>query len=229
MVEAYGATLDTTPLDDATRQALRQFFEHTSAYVRGTDAAQPEHDELAARWVEQLALDDAVTAIAAGRDQEAIDHAPRFVSRLAVFAGLLARMLQSGRPALIRFVVDARSSATRHLRRAVMKGACFSITLQARGACRWWHRCSGSALTQGFEDSGGHAPLYRVANECASQTGPEVVGALVRAGANIGLVFNVCSVRVHEPRGRAFLGDLQEIQRPLIPHDIWIRAHWAFG
>src|ERR1700722_16130736 len=29
------ATLDATPLDEATRNALRQFFEHSSAYVVG--------------------------------------------------------------------------------------------------------------------------------------------------------------------------------------------------
>jgi len=32
---------------------------------------------------------------------------------------------------------------------------------------------------------GDHTPLYCVANECASETGPEVVRALVRAGADV--------------------------------------------
>lgn len=32
---------------------------------------------------------------------------------------------------------------------------------------------------------GDHAPLYCVANECASESGPEVVRALVRAGADV--------------------------------------------
>ena len=44
------ATLDAAPLDEATRQALRQFFEHSSAYVTGKETARPEHEELAARW-----------------------------------------------------------------------------------------------------------------------------------------------------------------------------------
>ena len=36
-----------------------------------------------------------------------------------------------------------------------------------------------------IQDRGGHTPLYCVANECASETGPEVVRALVRAGADV--------------------------------------------
>src|SRR5437016_1466415 len=34
-------------------------------------------------------------------------------------------------------------------------------------------------------DRGGHTPLYCVANECSSEKGPEVVRALVRAGADV--------------------------------------------
>jgi Bacterial-like globin len=101
------ATLDATPLDEATRKALRQFFEHSSAYVIGKEAAGPEDDELAARWGEQRVLDHAVAAIADGHDHEAMVLAPRFVSRPAVFVGVLARMIQSGRADLIRFVIDA--------------------------------------------------------------------------------------------------------------------------
>jgi truncated hemoglobin YjbI len=81
------ATLDATPLDEATRKALRQFFEQSSAYVMGKETVRPEHDELAARWGEQRVLDHAVAAIAEGRDHEAMVLAPRFVSRPAVFVG----------------------------------------------------------------------------------------------------------------------------------------------
>jgi ankyrin repeat protein len=34
-------------------------------------------------------------------------------------------------------------------------------------------------------DTGGHTPLYSVANECASKAVPEVVRMLVRAGADV--------------------------------------------
>jgi ankyrin repeat protein len=35
------------------------------------------------------------------------------------------------------------------------------------------------------QDAGGHTPLYRVANECGSEAGPDLVRMLVRAGADV--------------------------------------------
>src|SRR6185295_14193763 len=75
------AALESAPLEQSTRDALIQFFEHSSAYVTGKESPGPEHDELAARWTGQRTLDDAVAAIAAGRDDDAIGLAPVFRSR----------------------------------------------------------------------------------------------------------------------------------------------------
>jgi truncated hemoglobin YjbI len=178
------ATLEAAPLHDGTRQALRQFFVHTSAYVIGKGAAEPEQDELAARWREQCALDVTIDAIAAGRDDEALSLAPQFTSRPSVFVGLLARMVQAGRAKLIRFAIDAVESN-------------LSIA-----ACRFsgrtlLHFASGAGCFEvvavllrldtdpNVQDRGGHTPLYSVANQCASDNGPEVVRALVRAGADV--------------------------------------------
>src|SRR5271170_5579897 len=91
------ATLAAAPLDEATRKALLQFFEHSSSYVTGKETTWPQDRELAERWGEQRALDDAVAAIAAARDRKATALALRFASRPSVFVGLLARMLPSGR------------------------------------------------------------------------------------------------------------------------------------
>jgi hemoglobin len=178
------ATLEAAPLDGGTRKVLRQFFLHSSAYVIGKETAGPEHEELAARWGEQRVLDDAIAAIAAGRDDEAIVLAPRFVSRPAVFVGLMARMVKSARARLIDFVVDAvdrdASLATRPF------GGRTLLHYAAGAGCR---EVVASALRHGIApdipDSGGHTPLYRVANECGFETGPEVVLALVRAGADV--------------------------------------------
>src|SRR5262249_34322714 len=60
-LKQMGTTLDTFSLDDMTRTALRQFFLHGAAYIVGEEAAEPEHAELAARWREQRALDDAIS------------------------------------------------------------------------------------------------------------------------------------------------------------------------
>ena len=51
------ATLGAIPLDEATRNALRNFFLHSSAYVIGVHAGEPDHPELAGRWSEQRVLD----------------------------------------------------------------------------------------------------------------------------------------------------------------------------
>jgi hemoglobin len=179
-----GATLDGAPLDEPTRTALWQFFERSSAYVVGKEAARPEHEELAARWDEQRVLDDVIAAIAAGRDQEAMNFAPRFFSRPAVFVGLLARFVQSRRAELTGFVIDsverdpsfaARRFAGRTLLHYASGAGCLEVveTLLRLGA------------DPDIQDAGGHTALYAVANECASETGPAVVRALVRAGADV--------------------------------------------
>jgi hypothetical protein len=178
------ATLDASRLDEATRNALRQFFEHSSGYVAGNETARPENEELAARWAGQRVLDDAAAAIAAGREPEAMALAPKFLSRPSVFVGLLARMVQSRRPAFIRFAVEA-----------VERDA--TIAAQRFGGRTLLHYSSGAGclevvavlLRRGadpdVQNAGGHTPLYCAANECASEVGPEIVQTLVSAGADV--------------------------------------------
>ena len=186
------ATLEEVPLDAKRREALRQFVLQSSAYVIGKEAGEPAEEELAARWGEQRVLDRAIAAIAggpdaglsAGLDQEAISLAGRFVSRPSVFVGLLARMVQSGRAELIRFAVDAvergnTSGARRFAGRTLLHyasgaGCLELVTLLLR-----------LGTDANIKDAGGHTPLYRVANECGSEAGPEIVRALVRAGADV--------------------------------------------
>jgi hemoglobin len=200
-----GATLNATALDEATRQALRQFFAHSSAYVVGEETARPEHDELAARWGEQRVLDDAIAAIVAGRDREAIDVAPRFLSRPVVFVGLLARMVQTHRAELIGFVIDA---IERHPSLASRRVGGRTLLHYASGAgCL---EVVASLLQLGtnpdIQQRGGHTPLYCVANECASETGPKVVRALLRAGADVnacGGVTRATALHMAARRGHA--------------------------
>lgn len=179
-----GATLAVAPLDDATRNALQQFFEDSSSYVVGQETANGGHGELAVRWREQRALDDAISAIVSGRDHEAMALASSLQSRPSVFVGVLARMTKSGRAELTGYVVDA-----------VQRNP--SLATRRYGGRTLLHYASGAGCLEVVEsllrldadpdiqDSGGHTPLYRVANECASETGPEVVRALVRAGTDV--------------------------------------------
>lgn len=43
----------------------------------------------------------------------------------------------------------------------------------------------GHGTAPDIPDSGGHTALYRVANECASETGPDLVMILAQAGADV--------------------------------------------
>jgi truncated hemoglobin YjbI len=181
------ATLDAAPLDDPTRNTLRHFFSRSSGYVIGTDTAEPDDEELASRWSEQRVLDSAIAAIMEGRDDETLALAPRFASRPSVFVGLLARMVQSGRARLIRFVIDAAESdpllATRRFAGTTL------LHFAAGAGCP---EVVALLLRLGVDpdiQGRGRTPLYCVANECASGAGPEVVHALVRAGADV----NACN------------------------------------
>lgn len=201
-----GATLEAAPLDEAVRKALRQFFLQSSAYVIGEDAAEPEHGELAARWIVQRALDDAVSAIACGDDDEALALAPQFAPRRSVYVGLLARMVRSGRVALTRFVINALE------REPILITSCFSGKTLL-------HFASGAGCPEvvtlllqlgmdpNIQDRGGHTPLYCVANECASEKGPELVRILVRSGADVNACAGVTrATALHMAARRGYLG-----------------------
>lgn len=164
--------------------ALRQFFLQSSSYVVGGEAGPIQDSELAARWDSQRLLDDAIAAIAGGNDELALRLAPRFAGRPVVYVGLLARMVQSARPGLIRFVMDASE------RDAALAGARFSGRTLLHFACgAGCVEVAALLLRLGvdpnIEDHGGHTPLYRVANECGSPAGAELVRLLVRAGGDV--------------------------------------------
>jgi truncated hemoglobin YjbI len=214
------ATLDAALLDDATRNALRHFFSQSSAYVIGKDTAESNHEELAARWSEQLALDSVIAAIVERRDDETLALAPRFASRPSVFVGLLARMVQSGRARLIHFVINAAerdpSLATREfagttlLHFAAGAGCLELVALLLR-----------LGVDPNLRGRGDHTPLYCLANECASETGPEIVRALVRAGADLnasGGVMRATALHMAARRGHV------EIARALLDSGATVNA-----
>ena len=205
------ATLDTAPLDDATRNALRDFFSRSSAYVLGMDTTESPHEELAARWSEQRVLDSVIAAVVEGRDDETLALAPRFASRPSVFVGLMARIVQSGRARLIHFVIDAAetdpSLATRRFAGTTLLH--FAAGAGCLEVVALLLRLGVDPNIQGRD----RTPLYCVANECASDTGPEVVRALVRAGADVnacGGVTRATALHMAARRGRV------EIARALL-------------
>ena len=110
--------------------------------------------------------------------------ASRFTSRPSVFIGLLTRMLQTGREDLVTFVIHTVETdptlATHYfagktlLHYASGAGCLEVVTLLLR-----------LGMDPNIQDHGHHTPLYSVANECAIEAGPEIVKALVQAGADV--------------------------------------------
>src|SRR5262249_1852632 len=108
---------------------------------------------------------------------------PRFAARPSVFVGLLARMAASGRAPLIRFVNDAVQrepalAAQRFSGRTLLHWACGAGCLELVALLL------RLGVDPNVQDRGGHTPLYAVANQCAGETGHEIVRALVQAGAD---------------------------------------------
>ncbi|HVV47698.1 MAG TPA: ankyrin repeat domain-containing protein, partial [Bryobacteraceae bacterium] len=159
------AALDENIADPAIRTALRQFFEHTSAYVvnHKEDAPAPNHPELTERWNNQRTLDDAVAVL----DTEAVAC---FRSRPAVFTGLLVRMLQSGRPHLIAFVRESIEADPSLVARRY-GGWTLLHHAAAAGSLEVVELILKKGADPNIRDRGRHTPLYSVANGCASLAG----------------------------------------------------------
>jgi hypothetical protein len=90
-------------------------------------------------------FDNAIGAIGVGDDREALALAAQFATYRSVFVGLMARMVQSGRGELVRFVIDAveseRSLAARRFSERTLlhfaSGAgCFELVALLRPASR---------------------------------------------------------------------------------------------
>jgi hemoglobin len=200
------AALDAVVPDAATRTALDQFFRHSSAYVIGKDAAEPENKELTTRWHEQRVLDEAVDAIIRHDDGKALALARQVASRPSLFVGLLARMIQSGRGVLLRFAIEAvEGNPSLALRPFAGKTLLhFSAAAGCLDAVALLLRLGTDPNVQ---DGGGHTALYCVANECGAETGPEIVRMLVQAGADV----NACggytrATPLHMAARRGYLG-----------------------
>ncbi len=205
------ATLEVASIDEDTRKALRQFFLQSSAYIIGSQADGPESEELSARWADQRTLDECIAAIACGRDQEAIAIAPRFATRLSVFVGLLARMMRSGRCALTPFIIDAINREPTLMARRFAGQTLLHFAAGA-GCLNVVELLLRLGADPNKRDDLGHTPLYRVANECATDAGPEIVRLLVRAGADV----NACggvkrTTPLHMAARRGFMGITQAL------------------
>lgn len=197
-LELMMATVEAEPVDDVTRGELRELFTGGVRYLAGGDAD--------GRWTGQQALDETVAAIVGGQDEEAVRMAGAFAARPVVYVGLLARMMRTGRVALVRFVVTAVEREP-------------GLGMECFGGRPLLHYAAGTGCLEvvavllrlgtdaGVQDRGGHTALYAVANECGGETGPEIVRLLVGAGADVNACDGVMrATPLHMAARRGFVG-----------------------
>ena len=191
--------LEEVPLEEPVREALRAWFERGSAYLvnRGVVRAQEEQGhgqidgEIARRWDEQRALDELVAAIRVGAAGQALELAGsptlacRFARDRAVLAHVLGLMMATDARDLLAHVERELRTDPGLARIHHRFGRTLLHDASALGNPGMVELLLGLGADPNGRTSGGHTPLYSVANECWRGGGGEVVRALVRAGAEV--------------------------------------------
>jgi len=199
MVEA----LEDVRVDEPVRLAFRDLFERSSAYIVNTgqglgEECAPEnpsadrmHREIAQRWAEQRALDDLVRAIRdgdAGRGLE-LTKSPALKSRFArdraVFAHVLGLMMGCGNDAFLEYAEGELRADPALANMHNRYGRTLLHDASGQGNLRMVELLLRLGADPNGKTSGGHTPLYSMANECQVTGGGNIVRALVRAGAQV--------------------------------------------
>jgi truncated hemoglobin YjbI len=199
MIEALG----DVPIDEPVRLALRGLFEQSSAYIVNTGQAlgapvareDPSddriHREIAQRWAEQRALDDLVAAIRVGDAGRGLELAQspslkcRFARDRAVLAHVLGLIVGCGNDALLEYAERELLADPALVHVHNRYGRTLLHDASAQGNLRMLELMLRLGADPNVETSGGHTPLYCVANECRATGGGNIVRALVRAGAQV--------------------------------------------
>lgn len=183
-LEQMEATVQSSDLDPDTKTALLQFFVSSSAYILGREGEPVSDPELAERWKLAEALEDLVASLRDGRDVEVLAAFQKFSSQPSLFVGILSAMLRTRRPALVRAVAEeierrptlgVRLYAGRTLLHNAAGAGCPELVDLLLRVC----------VEPDVLDGGDHTPLFRLSNECAIDTGPEIARMLVNAGADV--------------------------------------------
>ena len=183
--------LEETPLDESIRVALRDFFEHSSAYLIHASPGHPVHPELARRWTEQRALDDLVAAIRAADSTIvlALAQSPTLQSRFArdraVLAQVLGLLLQRGDPSLLAYAERELQADPALATIPGRYGRTLLHDAAAYGSLRFVELLLRLGADPNSDPGHAHPPLYCLANECRTPAGPAIVRTLVKAGAHV--------------------------------------------
>jgi hemoglobin len=183
---------DVVEIPEHYRNALREMFNRSSAYIVDQPSTTEIQDSrIARRWEIQLVLDQAVAAIRLGDFKKAIALAQAgplrefFARDNAVHAHLLARIVHATNDQYAEAYVKGCITSNRALVQVPHR---HRRTLLHEAAAAGRHEIVELLLGLGADpNSGAHSPLYSLANECRTDT-PEAAGivtTLVAAGAEI--------------------------------------------
>jgi hemoglobin len=200
---AMTRALDEAGLPEPARGALRAFFQRSAPTlvnregdrVAGQPLPEPHpgtvHRHLAARWKEELAVEEVVAAVrrgAAGRALALVEGPELrelFDRDRSALASLLVLMMASGDEALLDHVMrrlrddPTLASATYFHGRTLLHGAAAAGCLPAMELLL----DLGAAI--GAADGSGRTPLFVVANECRGPNGSTAARALLGRGAAV--------------------------------------------
>jgi hemoglobin len=178
--------VEAAGIEEPARGALQSLFERASTHVvnRGRGSAPHEssaslHPEVASRWDSQLELEAVVSAIRRGDS----GPASRFVGHCepTIGVGVLALMLRAHMTAEVRELLKRNPTLAheKNAGRTLLHSAAAMADLDAV------ELLLRLGVDPNLPDGGNHTPLYSLANECKVAGAGAVVGALVRAGADV--------------------------------------------
>jgi truncated hemoglobin YjbI len=181
--------LDDVHIDEPLRDDLLRFFQHSSAHVVNQEKSDHHdlHPEFAARWEAQLRVEEAVSAIRAGKADEAMRliGEPSLKScGASVHCGLLGLMIRQASEGLMDYL-RVRLAENPSLLEERFASRMLLHEAAAAGNLPVVELLLSLGADPDSQDGGEHTPLYSVANECAQPGGGLVVFALARAGAAI--------------------------------------------
>ena len=215
-VRNMAQALQEAEMPEELRRGLGAFFEQSSSWI----AAQPEtgrcpHTEIARRWEQQRALEQAVSAIHAGDTRPAI----ALETDPVTLVSLLALMLDTDYPA-DRVRRQPELVGVRHA-----GGRTLLHDAAGAGNIAMVKLLLGLGADANAAGRGGHTPLYCLANECRSETGAAIVRLLVAAGADVHAQTGVqrCTA-LHMAARRGSVGIAAALLECGAPHDVRDRS-----
>jgi truncated hemoglobin YjbI len=200
---AMARALDRAGLQEPARGALRAFFERSAPTMvnQGGERAEGEplaepfpsafHRHLAARWMEELAVEEVVAAVRRGNAGRALALVDRpelralFERDRAALASLLVLLLTSRDAALLdHFMRRLRYDPTL-VRATYFNGRTLLHGATAAGCLPAVELLLDLGAAVGAADGSGRTPLFVAANECRGPNGSTLARTLLRRGAAV--------------------------------------------